>query len=738
MRWSPFRSTGRAGLIACALSVGLWTVPARGQEPGPLTPTEDAPAHFDPSDVYFQGWLLSRDAEKLKAEKRYAEALEKFRRSQQLFDSVQKYFPLWKPEMVKGRQAQTLDFIAEVGPAALKEQAEAEQNEAHAIAELEGGLRTGVVDGEEPVPMAGSLPDAPIQPIQEIETLETRRIAELEGRVKELEQDLFNSGNPNAADRNASRARDLATQRDLARAELKRAQDELRNLRGRFAAEPMQQDLRKLSGQLQQLEREKAAVSQALERSQQETRSARAEADALQAERVRLAQKAADLERSLEEERKTQNQVIASQQKQLRELQDKLRGKNDELAQASQKIAALETQLQVVRSDFDELRQERDDLLREKEQMSALLKLNENGQIQQLIDQNMGLAKQLREATEQVERLNKNNNATQDELVETIRNLAIAKININAFKAEKAAQEKRMAELERRLRTEAGNLANAGGDPGEADMLRAIIQKQLRVQERRRKSAELLVDAVGEKAKTDEKIREALALFQGEELVLSPDEMEIVRNQNVDDEFVSPFRRPRDEVNASVAALERENLPYTDAAKRAFVKGSYLSCRELFELVLERHPGDTDTMCRLGIVQLKLENPAEAAQIFSDAVAINGDNPYAHRMLGYSLMEMQDYGPALEALKRSVELAPTNADGRVLLGALLFDLGHEEKAEMEFKSAIEFNDAMPQAHRNLAVLYAKQGKKKQGREYYQNSLERDALPDFDLEKRLGN
>ncbi len=726
-----FRSPGRAGLLACALSAGLWSGPLAGQEPGPLTPAKDAPAHFDPSDVYLQAWLLSREGEKLQGEKNYLEALEKFTRARQLFDSVSTYFPLWKPEMVKGRRAKTEDFIAVVGPEALKQN----EQKARAIAELEGGVRSGVVEGELP---DGPMPLAPLPGIQKIETLGTRRIAELESRVKALQQDLANNAQPNGTDRNASRVRDLAAQRDLAQAELKRANDELAKLRSRFAAQPMQEEMRKLAGQLQAIEREKAAMSQALGQSQQETRQAKEQINALQAERGRLAQKAADLEKNLEVERKAQNEVIAGQEKQLRQLRDQLRGKNDELANANLKIASLESQLAETRSEVDELQAERETLLREKEQMAALLNLSEGSRIQEVIDQNLGLAKQLREAEEKVKQLVEFNHGTLDDLNEATRNLAIAKGNINDFKRERAAQEKRIGDLERRLRAESAGLAASGAAPEEAEELRKLIQKQLRIQDRRRQASEILVDAVSEKAKTDETIREALTLFKQTELPLSPQEMELVKSRDVDDEFVFGDARPRDEVDASVAALERDNLPYTDAATRAYLNGRFQSCRELFELVLERHPGDADTMCRLGNVHLQLKDPVAAADIFRRATELSSNNPYAHRMLGRSLMETGAPGEALEALKKSVALAPTNASGRVVLGKLCFDLGQEEEAEEQLKSAIVYDDAMWQPHFNLAYLYAKQGKKKLGLTYYRNAIERGANFDPQLDQQLGN
>lgn len=267
-------------------------------------------------------------------------------------------------------------------------------------------------------------------------------------------------------------------------------------------------------------------------------------------------------------------------------------------------------------------------------------------------------------------------------------------------------------------------------------MLRSIIQKQLLIQERRRQTTEILIDAVGDKAEKDEKIKAALDLFKGPEMELSQQEMEIVKDRRVDDEFVSPFRRPQSEVDASIAQLEGGNRPYIDAATRAFVAGRYQSSRELFDLVLDQNPGDTGTMCKQGVVQLKLQQPAEAAAVFRNATVIDSNNPYAQRMLGYSLMQTGDYGEAQEALKRSVTLAPTHAEGRVTLGRLCFEMGQEDEAEKEFKAAIDFNDAMPDPYFNLAFLYAKQGKKKQGLEFYRNAIERGAAPDLALEQRL--
>jgi len=737
---SLFRSTGRASLLACACSIAFWTIPAPAQQKTeiPLAPLPDKKVvpNFDPSDVYFQGWLLFKDGEKLQAEKKNVEALEKYKRAQQLFDSIATYFPTWKRDMVGGRRAKIIEVIGVVGPLALKEN----EKEARAIAELEGGVRAGVMEGVAPKPLDHNIPAAPIKPVEEVDTIESRRIAELEEKVKGLQEEL--SAKPaaaNDAQREQSRANDIARQRDMARAELKRANDELAQLRAKYAAAPMQEELNKLTGEITSLQKQKAAMDQALGKSQEETRFAQEQIAALQAERARLAQQAADLQRNIDLERKLTGDVIAGQQKQLRKYEEELREADAKYAVAQQRIASLETQLTEVRGLYDDLQQEHGNLLRERDQMRELMKLNEGSQVQTLIDQNMSLAKQLREASETFERLKLDNSANQDALTEAMRDFAIAKGNINDFKREKAAQEKRIADLEARLKSEDKSLAeNTNADPGEVEMLRGIIQKQLRIQDRRRQATEILIDAVSDKAKEDGKIAEALSVYQGAELPLSADEMKLVQGHPVDDNFVSPFRKPQSEVDANVAKLEQENMPYTDAAKRAYVNERFESCRELFELVLERNPGDTEARCRLGNVQMRLNDLPAASDTFRRASELSTTNPYAHRMLGYSLLEMGDPAQAIEALKKSVELSPTNADGRVMLGRAYFEMGQEQEAEEELKSAITYDDTMHQAHYNLAYLYAKQGKKKLGLEYYRNAIERGAEPDLTLEKNLGS
>lgn len=718
--------THRSALLAAAALTVTPFVSAPAQLPAPTERV--APAAFDPSDVYFQAWLLSKDAEKLEQDGKHLEALNKLRRARQMFGEISKSFPTWKSEMLQGRVDKTVESIARVTPDALKQQ----DGNDRATAELEGGVRRqGVMEGDSPRALEMDLPAAPVQPTRPVETLDSRRIAELELEANRLKQQIDASRASSGAG-----ASEVERQRDMAFAQLRKTQAELDELRRRTGSQPMQEEVRALSQRIDALELEKSVMAEALGSSQAETKQAKAQIDALQTERVRLMQEVADLTKNLEIERKTANEVVAGQRKQLKHFQELLEKKDTELAEANGRIQSLEIELGEVRESFNDMRKERDELLRDRDQMAALLNLNEAGQLQQVIDQNMALDRELRETKQRYEMLKEDSDATKDDLLEALRDLAISKLRIQEFRREKAEQDKRTSQLQERLRREDRALATGEANPIETQVLRGIIKKQIDIQEKRREAREILMATLDDKAKADESIRRAMNIFQGAELNLSPEELRMVEDKQVDGVMISPYARPRDEVDRNIAGLERELEPYSKAGTRAYQKGRLRAAREAFEMIVERNPADTAAMCKLGLVEYKLDDYFAAADMFRRATEISPSNPYAKRMLGHTLTLIGENQEALVVLQRAVDLAPTNTEGLILLGNLQFRLGNTQAAEEAFKTAAACNETLAEPHYNLAVLHANIGEKEKGLEHYNKALKNGAIPNLELEQSL--
>jgi tetratricopeptide (TPR) repeat protein len=496
--------------------------------------------------------------------------------------------------------------------------------------------------------------------------------------------------------------------------------------------------MKSLNQRIAGLEQEREAMGMALTQSRSAHTEALARNAILEADLKVMRQKHADLDRDLKSERDVANSVVTGQRSQLRALEKELAQKTTELGNANERIGGLIEELQESRDAFSQLRTERDSLLQERDQMSALLKLNEDGRIQDLVQQNMGLAKNLREANEKVERLNLDNNSAKDDITDALRDLAIAKSQINKLHQEKRDQDSRLADLENHLKDEETALAKGqiAANPEEVALLRDIIQRQLRVQERRRQARDLLIEAVQEMGAKDERIAQAAKLFDGLEIELSPDEQRLIADKQVDGEFISPFAQDRATVGRNTAELNRDITVFERTAEKSFTAGRYLPTRELFQMIVEQHPGHIPALCKLGVVNLRLKDPAAAADSFRRAVELDANNPYAHRMLGFSFMSLGNLAAAEENVRQAVELAPSDAKSQLLLGIIHNRLGRKSEAESHYKAAISADPILSEPYYNLALLCSRDKRLGEAKNYYHQALERGAVPDPALEQRL--
>ena len=703
----------------------LMAASALAQAPAPIQP-----AQFDPSDVYFQGYLAIRAAEQLEASGDFVAAAEKLEKARTLLETVRRYYPAWKPEMVNGRSSQNAEAIAKIRPKA-DEQRRKNQN---VVAELEGGVRKSgtVID-----PPPGVIPLTP--GILEVDPLATRQLSEAEAEVKRLREIAKkNQAAILESSRDASRVRDITRQRDAVQAQLNAAETDVKSLRAQLATRPVENEMKSLNQHIAGLEQEREAMGMALSQSRSAHTEALARNAVLEADLKVMRQKHADLDRDLKAERDVANSVVTGQRSQLRALEKELAQKSAELGKANERISGLISELQESRDAFAQLRTERDSLLQERDQMSALLKLNEDGRIQDLVQQNIGLAKNLREANEKVERLNLDNNSAKDDIIDALRDLAIAKSQINKLHQEKREQDSRLAALESRLKGEEAVLSKGqvAANPEEVAVLRDIIQRQLRVQERRRQARDLLIEAVKEMGAKDERIAQAVKLFDGQEIELSPDEQRLIADKQVDGEFISPFAQDRATVGRNTAELNRDISVFERTAEKSFAAGRYLPTRELFQMIVEQHPGHIPALCKLGVVNLRLKDPAAAVDTFRRAVELDANNPYAHRMLGFSFMSLGNLAAAEENLRQAVELAPADAKSQLLLGIIHNRLGRKSEAESHYKAAISADPIPSEPYYNLALLCSRGKRLDEARNYYNQALERGAVPDPALEQRL--
>ena len=105
-------------------------------------------------------------------------------------------------------------------------------------------------------------------------------------------------------------------------------------------------------------------------------------------------------------------------------------------------------------------------------------------------------------------------------------------------------------------------------------------------------------------------------------------------------------------------------------------------------------------------------------------------------MLGFSLMNLGDLPGAEQSIHRSVDLAPDDARNLNLLATVTYRLGNVKEAEALYKAAIAADPIPSEPYFNLALLCARDKRFGDARAYYQQALERGAVPDPKLEQTL--
>jgi pentatricopeptide repeat protein len=85
-----------------------------------------------------------------------------------------------------------------------------------------------------------------------------------------------------------------------------------------------------------------------------------------------------------------------------------------------------------------------------------------------------------------------------------------------------------------------------------------------------------------------------------------------------------------------------------------------------------------------------------------------------------------------------VELAPNDATSQMLLATIFYRLGRIGEAESHFKGAITADPLPSEPYYNLALICSRDGRLDEARGFYQQALERGALPDPKLEEKLAN
>lgn len=669
-------------------------------------------AKFKPSDIYFQAWLTVREAEKATKEGKFLDAFNRYDKARQLFESVALSNPEFKPELVKSRTESTTSAMS-----AIRDKALAERNKM--------ASRTGDL-----VESGGPRPDAGDLQIPKLDPAKRAKVTALQQQISQYRSELQKARS--ARDANSVRLREALRQLEMER--------------DRVARGPISGQLAEINRRITKVEGERNAMFKALQESRAQHEKSLSQLASAREESSEAQKRAADLEEVVNIQQSASKEVVEGLRRQMKEMKAALVEKDRSYVALEARTAQLDKQLGEAKDQIRDLRGERDALLVERDQMSALLKLNESERVQLLIKQNMDMGRKLNTARERLKTLHSDNNTTKDQLIEAKRDLAQAKGRLIDFQRENASQKRRLEAMEQRLRAAGVELQDelADGKVGpkvreEMEMLRDIISRQLRIQEHRKSAKNAVMAEIRKIGQRQGPLVDNIQGLFDQELQLTAEESRLIAEFKVDDEFIFDDRPKEQEVADASRSLQQSISIKDQLARRAFANGRFLAAREVFESILDQHPGHVETMLNLGVVHVKNEDLPLALSSFNDALVIRGDNlPFAHFMLGVCHYRLSNLDNSKQSLERAVDLDNNNAKAHVFLGNVAGREERDDDAEAHFRTAIEIDPTLSDPYYNLAVIYLRKGLKNEALELYQEALKRGADPNLEFEASLAS
>jgi Flp pilus assembly protein TadD len=179
-----------------------------------------------------------------------------------------------------------------------------------------------------------------------------------------------------------------------------------------------------------------------------------------------------------------------------------------------------------------------------------------------------------------------------------------------------------------------------------------------------------------------------------------------------------------------------------DVAQQAtdlFKMQRYDDAAAKYQQIIDKYPESLYAWSNLGVVRSQEGRLPDAEKALQQAVKLSPNDAFSYRNLGIVYYQLNENDAAIDALERSIALEPNEKYSHDYLGCACSQKGWQEVAEKEFRKAIEIDDNFPDAHYNLAIVYAMQKPPslELARRHYKRALELGIPKDPRLEKLLG-
>jgi tetratricopeptide (TPR) repeat protein len=174
------------------------------------------------------------------------------------------------------------------------------------------------------------------------------------------------------------------------------------------------------------------------------------------------------------------------------------------------------------------------------------------------------------------------------------------------------------------------------------------------------------------------------------------------------------------------------------AADSAILRSDYVAAEQSLQDALRVNPKNSFALTSLAGIKLRQKKYEEAEVLFQKCLVYSPDNSVAHYSLGVCYFRQNKLSDALNSFEKTVANDRNNSKAHHYLGIIASNMSNRSRAEAEFKSALAIDPNYGDAHFNLAVLYVTSNPPNydKARQHYQNALDRGIKPDTALERLL--
>ena len=447
------------------------------------------------------------------------------------------------------------------------------------------------------------------------------------------------------------------------------------------------------------------------------------------------------LQQQVTTERTAGNEVVNSLTQQLAELEAKYRASEEARQKAEARITELETNLAQTQEELARVTRERDALKAENEQLRAIVELNSPEKTKALLDQNLTLDQQLKEAQARIAELEGRAAGSDDERSVLQQQLDSARGEADRLRDEMSGiyeenmgYRRRVSELTERLNNIEADLdktaAQGPVDPAlaeENELLREVIAKQRRSLAMQEEGRKLLIETYKQIKNQDPAILSALQKLD-EESTLDLTEAER--------RVMEAATRGNEEQGAQAVREGLQMEALADLASKAFTKGRYTAAEQLYRTLYDAQPDHVAGLVNLGTILLYRNKCDESLEFFSRATRLAPDLAISYFLAGVSYYRLDRLDEAARMFTRTIELDPGNAEAFFYLANIEGVSGQFDQALKHFAAALKLKPGLGDAHYNMSRLYAELKRIPDAARAYDRAIQNGAEPDPEFEKYL--